>query len=56
MQGFEEVLEGSGTLLGRFLEGFESLLGRFSRYCGIFLRYSLHNGFLYAFEMVLDGF
>ena len=29
MQGFEEVLEGSGTLLGRFLEGFEGLLGRF---------------------------
>ena len=53
---WKSFLEGSGRLLGRFLEGFEGLLRRCVVIFGIFFSYSFRNGFLYAFEMILDGF
>ena len=50
---FWRVLEASW---GGFWRVLKASWGGFSIYFGIFFSYSFRNGFLYAFEMILDGF
>ena len=56
MQGFGEVLEGSEASWEGFWRVLKASWGSFSIYFGIFFSYSFCNGFLYAFEMIFEGF
>ena len=53
LRRFWRVLEASWEGFWRVLK---ASWGGFSTYFGIFFNYWFRNGFLYAFEMILDGF
>ena len=51
-----EVFRDLEASWGDFWTVLKASWGGFSRYFGIFFSFSFRNGFLYTFEMILDGF